>query len=97
MIEVERIDQGNRIVFRIKGTYDLHREDGPAIIWQDGTKAWYIDGEKHREDGPAIEWSNGKKEWYLYGECYSSKERWFEALSEEKRAKALYSEYFIGG
>lgn len=32
-----------------------HREDGPAVIWNDGTKEYYIHGERHRDDGPAIE------------------------------------------
>ena len=42
-----------------------HREDGPAIEWANGSKAWYINGLRHREDGPAIEWANGSKAWYL--------------------------------
>jgi hypothetical protein len=32
----------------------------------------------------------------LNGRIYT-KEAWFEALNEEQKAKALYSEYFIGG
>jgi len=23
---------------------ELHREDGPAIIWEDGTKNWFLNG-----------------------------------------------------
>ena len=34
---------------------ELHRDNGPAIEWEDGTKEWYIDGNIHRENGPAIE------------------------------------------
>ena len=45
-----------------------HREDGPAIEWVDGTKVWYINGERHREDGPAIEDADGYKAWYINGE-----------------------------
>ena len=45
----------------------FHREDGPAIEWADGQKAWYINGNLHREDGPAVEWTNGHKEWYING------------------------------
>ena len=43
----------------------LHREDGPAIEYASGYKAWYQNGVLHREDGPAIEHSNGDKAWYL--------------------------------
>ena len=42
-----------------------HREDGPAVEWADGTKAWYINGERHREDGPAIEEVDGLKAWFI--------------------------------
>ena len=36
-------------------------------LW-DGTKRWYLNGEKHREDGPAFERENGTKYWFLNGE-----------------------------
>ena len=32
-----------------------------------GTKYWYLNGERHREDGPAIERADGTKFWYLNG------------------------------
>ncbi len=72
----------------------FHREDGPAFI-SIGVKEWWINGKLHREDGPAKEYFTGKKEWYLYGYYFSTKESWFEALTEEQKAKALYSEYFM--
>ncbi len=31
----------------------LHREDGPAIEWADGSKYWYKNGKLNKEDGPA--------------------------------------------
>ena len=34
-------------------------------VYEDGTKSWYLNGERHREDGPAIEWADGTKLWYL--------------------------------
>ena len=48
----------------------LHREDGPAMIWEDGSKFWWLNGLKHREDGPAIEYSNGDKIWYFNGKYH---------------------------
>lgn len=44
----------------------LHREDGPARIWDDGSKVWFINGQKHRVDGPAIEWSDGEEAWFQH-------------------------------
>lgn len=60
-----RIDRmGN--VFYYKGPH-LHREDGPAIEWCDGSEWWSIDGKKHRTDGPAIIWNGSVKEWWVNG------------------------------
>ncbi len=41
----------------------LHREDGPAAEYPNGTKVWYRNGQLHRLDGPAIEGSNEYKDW----------------------------------
>ena len=49
----------------------LHREDGPAVEYADGSKYWVLNGKLHREDGPAIEYVNGDKEWYLNAINYS--------------------------
>lgn len=49
---------------------EIHREDGPAVIWHSGTKGWCKNGKYYREEGPAIEFYNGKKSWYLNGICY---------------------------
>ncbi len=45
----------------------LHRTNGPAVIWADGTKYWYHNGLRHRTDGPAVEWAGGRKEWWQNG------------------------------
>ena len=52
----------------------LHREDGPAIVYADNTKVWYQNGVLHREDGPAIEYANGYQEWWLNGNTYIESE-----------------------
>jgi len=52
----------------------LHMEDGPAIEWSNGDKAWYINDKLHRENGPAIEIIDGRKYWYLSGIEYTEKE-----------------------
>lgn len=45
----------------------LHRDDGPAIEWENGDKEWWLNGHKHRLDGPAVEWANGQVEWWVHG------------------------------
>ena len=52
----------------------LHMEDGPAIEWSNGDKAWYINDKLHRENGPVIEIIDGRKYWYLSGIEYTEKE-----------------------
>ena len=49
---------------------NLHREDGPAIEYADGTKYWYKNNLLHREDAPAIEYANGNKYWYKSGKIH---------------------------
>ena len=36
-------------------------------VYDEGYKAWYLNGERHREDGPASELASGSKAWYLNG------------------------------
>ncbi len=54
--------------FNDKG--ELHRLDGPAVEFADGSKEWYVDDKRHRLDGPAFEWSDGSKVWYVNGKCH---------------------------
>ncbi len=51
-----------------------HREDGPAVIWKNGSKFWCINGKLHREDGPAVIYPDGDKVYYLHGIPYSYEE-----------------------
>jgi len=44
-----------------------HKEDGPAVVTQDGSKGWYLNDKLHRIDGPAIELFDGSKYWFLNG------------------------------
>lgn len=74
----------------------LHREDGPAIEYESGTKEWFSNGVRHRKDGPAVERTGGYKYWWFYGKHLSKKE-WFESLSEDLKIKALFNESFVLG
>ena len=50
-----------------KRKYCYHRLDGPAVEWENGSKEWYVEGNRHRLDGPAIEHKGGTKWWYVDG------------------------------
>jgi len=47
-----------------------HRENGPAVEYANGYKAWYLNGKLHRTGGPAIEWANGTKSWWINGKLH---------------------------
>ena len=36
-----------------------------SVVYANGIKCWYINGQLHREDGPAVVYASGDKEWYL--------------------------------
>lgn len=49
---------------------EIHREDGPAIIWYDGDQWWFKAGKLHRDHGPAVIGRNNMNAWYKEGEKY---------------------------
>lgn len=51
-----------------------HRENGPAVIWNNGSEYWYREGKIHREDGPAIKHSDGTVEYALNGVVMSEED-----------------------
>lgn len=53
------------IISRLNGK--LHRLDGPAVVFSNGTKQWYQNNKFHRLDGPAIISVDGTKHWFVNG------------------------------
>ena len=76
------VDKDGTIYYKNKkGQY--HREDGPAVLYSNGTKVWSINGLIHREDGPAIEYPGGYSEYRLSNIRYT-KEDWEEEIIKIK-------------
>lgn len=48
----------------------LHNENGPAIIYDNGTKYYFIDGKKHRINGPAVIFNNDNNGSWFYNNKY---------------------------
>ena len=48
----------------------LHRVEGPAVEYTDGTKVWLINGRRQREDGPALIMSDGTQMWFRNGSAH---------------------------
>jgi hypothetical protein len=66
----------------------VHREDRPAIEWNDGTKFWFLNGERHREDGPACEFPSGNRDWWLNNIEYTEEEYW-KIINLKDKTKVL--------
>ena len=60
-IEVDRY--GTRRYYNAAG--QLHRLDGPAVIYQYGLMFWYQNGQRHRTDGPAVVYTNNELQWWF--------------------------------
>ena len=52
----------------------LHREDGPALIYADGSTEWYYDGLRHCLTGPACFYSYGYKAFWIFGKQVTESE-----------------------
>lgn len=52
-----------------------HREDGPAVVYPDGTQHWYRNGMFHRDDGPAVILPDGTQKWYRNGQLIRVKDK----------------------
>jgi len=79
------------ILYYKKYTQLVHNPYGPAIIWKDGSKFYYLNNKSHRLDGPAKIWHYDYEEYYINDEKLSKKE--FEIHPE--RLKYLGKEYLI--
>jgi len=43
-------------------------------VFANGSKFWFLNGQRHREDGPACEYADGDKIWYLNGQELTKEE-----------------------
>jgi len=62
----------------------LHKLDGPAIEYVDGSKFWYKKGKCHRNGGPATELANGDKYWYKEGKWHRDDGPAYESVNRTK-------------
>ena len=79
------------IVYYKKDTHIYHNPYGPAIIYKDGYKAYWIEGKVHKLDGPAVIFSDGEGQYWI-SDKYLTKEQ-FEVHPE--RLKHLGKDYLI--
>lgn len=65
--DYDQITQGctGKPMYRKAG--HLHRLDGPAVVWDDGTQLWFFEGKLHRDGGPAVHGGPGRSEHWREG------------------------------
>ena len=71
-----------------------HRVDGPARIWANGDKAWWVNGKRHRVDGPAYEGADGTKAWHVNDEYLTEAE--FNSRTTTKELSIADIEKLLG-
>jgi len=72
--------------------YQLHREGGPAVVYDNGAEVWYKHGMFHRLDGPACKLKNGddfRCEYWINGVNYSVESYWNHPLVAEYKLKSI--------
>ena len=79
------------IIYYKKGTYIKHNQYGPAVIWADGSKFYYIQNKAHRLDGAAVIYLDGLEEYWINGK-YLTKE---EFKAHPERLKFVGKEHLI--
>ena len=83
----------NRTEWRLNGK--LHREDGPALEYADGSKEWWLNGKLHRVDGPAVEYAaDGSEEWWLNGRRLTESE--FNSRTQVKELSVQELQELLG-
>ena len=84
-------NKNGKIVYYKKDTHIVHNPYGPAIIYSDGVKFYYIENNLHRLDGPAIIWPNDEEQYWINDKFLTKEE--FETHPE--RLKFLGKEHLI--
>ena len=91
-IDLDKYKYNDGSIYYIKkDTQLIHNPYGPAIIWRDGTKLYYINNKCHRLDGPAKIYADGEERYYINGKELTKEE--FEYHPE--RLRFLGKEYLI--
>jgi len=54
----------------LTNNFVLHRKQGPAVKYSNGSKLYFHEGKLHNENGPAIISHDGSVEYYINGELH---------------------------
>jgi hypothetical protein len=57
-------------VLKINNWSNLPKNYTGIVVYPNGDKIWYFNGNIHRDDGPAAEFCKGSRSWYLNGKFH---------------------------
>jgi hypothetical protein len=72
---------------------NIHRTDGPAIEYSNGTVYWIVNNKIHRTTGPAVSVANGKELWYWNNIEYKEAEHPFNIFRKEYDLSSDYNSW----
>lgn len=70
----------------------FHRDNEPALIRDNGTQKWYINGKLHRLDGPAVIFQFGEIEFWIDGKNFSQENYWNHPMVGKTKLNLLLQE-----
>ena len=80
--------------------YQIHREKGPAIEYENGNNYWYFEGKLHRKENLPASIIDGKNNYFLNGEQYHLQENgtreFFDFYGRRHRVNGPAIEYSNG-
>jgi len=82
-LTVEKNDLGTVIYRNADGR--LHNANGPAMVYPNGDKSYYINGQLQNPDGPAMVWADGDKAYWINDEYLTEAD--FKTWQAEQTAK----------
>lgn len=85
----KKIVQSSRVIW-VNELGELHRVGSPAVLYSNGYKEWWQNGQPHRLDGPSCLSPSGNTYWHIRGVEYDTEQEWFEALSKEDQIFYLF-------
>ena len=63
--DLDKYDLDTGVIYYKKNTNIIHNPYGPAVMHDNGFKAYYINNKLYRLDGPARIYSNGIEEYWI--------------------------------
>lgn len=82
-------------IFKLDENGLPHCVDGPAVIHDNGSEEWFLNGNIHRIGGPALKYTDGREDWYENGKRHrigGPSSNWYDETFEYHQHGELHRE-----